>query len=162
MDLFSKYNRLISAVSEIQDVLSIGKSGGEKLPAKNEGDVDIFIFCNKVPDVASRQVAVSESGAVASYIKISEADCRFWGVCDFIVISGIEICLMYFSITDIKNEIDSVLNGSRLDRESEYFYPTGRCAAFLTMHILFDKYGYIANMKEKLSVYPPALSKKFV
>ena len=67
---------------------------------------------------------------------------------------------MYFNISDMNNEIESVLNGSRLDRESEYFYPTGRCATFLSMCILYDKTGYIADMKEKLSVYPQSLAEK--
>ena len=67
---------------------------------------------------------------------------------------------MYFTVSDMNSEIKSVLNGSRLDRENEYFYPTGRCATFLSMHIFYDKGGFIADMKEKLSAYPQSLSTK--
>jgi len=93
-------------------------------------------------------------------MKISKTGGKFWGVCDFVVINGIEVCIMYFTVLDMDADIESVLDGTRLDREDEYFYPTGRCSTFLSMHILYDKNGYIAGMKEKLSRYPQELSKK--
>jgi hypothetical protein len=67
---------------------------------------------------------------------------------------------MYFAVAEMNDEIESVLCGSRPDREAEYFYPTGRCASFLSMHILYDEIRYIASMKEKLSVYPESLAEK--
>jgi hypothetical protein len=154
--LLDKYKFLINTISEIDGVLSIGKSGGENIPENNESDIDIFIFCNQVPDIQTRQAAVKK--VAVSWMKISEAKGRFWGICDFATIDDTDICLMYFDISDMNDEIESVLNGSRPDRESEYFYPTGRCATFLSMHILCDKTGYISNMKEKLSVYPASLA----
>lgn len=44
MSLLESYNELINIVSEMNEVLSIGKSGGEKLPEPNESDIDIFVF----------------------------------------------------------------------------------------------------------------------
>ncbi|MCL2703341.1 MAG: DUF4037 domain-containing protein [Defluviitaleaceae bacterium] len=159
MSLHECFYSLINAVSSIDGVLSIGKSGGEKLPVQNESDIDIFVFCNQIPNAEARQAALRSESAV-SEMKISETGGRFWGVCDFITVDTVEICLMYFTVSDMNGEIESVLNGSRLDRENEYFYPTGRCATFLSMYILYDKNGYISDMKEKLSVYPQLLSKK--
>ena len=95
-----------------------------------------------------------------SETRIAAVCSKFWGFCDYITIHAAEICLMYFRISDMNSEIESVLNGSRLDREGEYYYPTGRCASFLSMHILYDKIGYISDMKAKLSLYPQALSKQ--
>jgi hypothetical protein len=65
---------------------------------------------------------------------------------------------MYFTTAEMDKEIESVLSGKRLDKEENYFYPTGRCATMLSMHELNDKSGYIAKMKERLSVYPQELS----
>lgn len=162
MSLSENFGLLIDAVSKIDEVMSIGKSGGEKLPENNESDIDIFIFCDYAPDTSKREAAIKNSGVSVSEMKLSETCGRFWGICDFVVIDGTEICLMYFTASDIVCDIESVLNGSRLDREDEYFYPTGRCATFLNMHILFDKSGYISAMKEKLSFYPPQLAEKLV
>lgn len=158
MALLESYNQLIDVVSKMDEVLSIGKSGGDKLPDQNESDIDIFIFCSEVPDIKTRQKAIKTLGAVLSNIKINEIGGRFWGVCDYVAIQDTEICLMYFTVADMNSDIESVLNGSRLDREDEYFYPTGRCATFLSMHILYDEKDYISAMKEKLSQYPQSLA----
>ena len=160
MDLYGKFHSLINGVSSIDTVLSIGKSGGEELPMHNESDIDVFVFCSQIPSADVRQAALGELGFTAAEMKISEIADRFWGVCDYIAIGTAEICLMYFTISDMDAEIKSTLSGERPDREGEYFYPTGRCATFLSMHILHDKIGYIADMKEKLSGYPPSLAKK--
>lgn len=160
MNLFNNYNLLINTVRDINGVLSIGKSGGENIPAQNESDIDIFIFCSQIPDAKTRKESLSKLDSAISNMKISETGGTFWGVCDFITLNDTEICLMYFTISDMDNEIESVLNGSRLERENEYFYPTGRCATFLSMYILYDKNGYITSVKEKLSEYPASLSEK--
>ena len=158
MIIVEHYTSLIKSVCDMKEVLSVGKSGGEELPQQNESDVDIFVFCSGIPDIQTRQAAIGKLGTVVSNMRLSESKGRFWGVCDFITLDGTEICLMYFTISDMNDEIDFVLNGTRLDREGEYFYPTGRCATLLSMHVVCDKNGYIFAMKEKLSVYPQSLA----
>lgn len=160
MALKEYFYALINAVSSIDEVLAIGKSGGEMLPIQNESDIDIFVFCNQIPNIETRQATLKKIDFIIEEMMLSETSGRFWGVCDYITIDTSEICLMYFTISDMNSEIESVLNGSRLNRENEYFYPTGRCATFLSMYILYDKNGYIAEIKEKLLIYPLSLSKK--
>ena len=160
MEFIEKYNILIEEIRKIGEVLSIGKSGGENLPVNNESDIDIFVFCSQIPNIEKRKNTIEKSGLDISEITINETGGRFWGICDFIIIDDTDICFMYFTVSDMSDEIDSVLNGSRLDRENEYFYPTGRCATFLSMHILCDKTGYIADMKKRLSEYPVSLAQK--
>ena len=155
-----KYDFLINAIGEIDGVVSIGKSGGKSIPQNNESDIDIFVFCNKFPEAQTRKSAVKKLEFFVSDMKFSEKTGRFWGSCDFMTVEGTEICLMYFNVADMNDEIESILNGSRLDRESEYFYPIGRCASFLSMYILYDETGYISNMQKKLSVYPLSLAEK--
>ena len=182
MSINANYELLIKTIQGIDEVIAIGKSGGEQLPVKNENDIDnvidnnndidsvfdndndidIFIFCNKVPDMKTRQAAVNQLGNAVLKMTISDSGGKFWGVCDFVFIKDMEICLMYFTVSDMNNEIETVLNGSRLEREDEYFYPAGRCATFLSMYILYDKMGYISNMQNKLSEYPPKLAEKMI
>lgn len=160
MALLEGYQALLRAVGETRGVQSIGKSGGEKLPERNESDIDLFVFCDAVPDLDARRAAMDKLGAAASDVQLSEHAGGFWGVCDFVTIEEAEICLMYFSLDEMSGEIDSVLSGSRLDREGEYFYPTGRCATLLSMHALLDRGGYISAMKTRLSRYPEELAVK--
>ena len=157
------FSLLVRSLSAMDAVRAIGKSGGDAFPEHNEGDVDLFVFCSRVPDAKTRMAALNTLGDAASDLQISETAGRFWGTCDSLTLGGAdgaEVCLMYFAVSDMNEEIASVLSAQRLDREDEYFYPTGRCAAFLSMHSLYDADGYIAEMKNKLSIYPPGLSEK--
>ena len=158
MNIKECFDALMASLQKSDGVLSIGKSGGEKLPEKDESDIDIFVICDSVPSVEERQNAVESLGDAVTGSSIHETAGRFWGVCDFIFVSGADICLMYFTAAGMDAEIETVLNGSRLNREDEYFYPTGRCASFLSMHILCDKTGYIAGMKKRLADYPRHLA----
>ena len=160
MNFIRNYHLLVDRISQIGEVLSIGKSGGEKLPVASESDIDLFVFCSEIPSAVKRRDAIEQLGNSVTGCEISEKAGRFWGFCDFVFIGDAEICLMYFTTDEMDRDIEPVLNGSRLDREDEYYYPTGRCASFLSMHILCDKQGYIKAMQEKLSVYPEDLSKK--
>ena len=162
MSFINHLNKIIDVISALDGVLSIGKSGGEALPERDGVDIDLFIFCDEVPILAARNAAFANVDAPISIINFSEKPGRFWGVCDFAVLDTVDLCLMYFTIESMDEEIVSVLDGRRIDKEDGYFYPTGRCATFLTMHALCDKAAYIAKMKDKLSNYPDGLSKKII
>jgi hypothetical protein len=160
--LNSSFKLLIKAVSEIDNVMSIGKSGSAELPQANESDIDIFIFCHSTPSKEERKSAVNSLGDLVSNSKFSDTESRHWGTVDFTIIDDTEICLMYFEIDKMNMEIESIISGTRLSREDNYYYPTGRCACILSMHILFDKARYIKMLKDKLADYPMELSKKLV
>lgn len=160
--LDTAFQTLIKAVSDIEDVVSIGKSGGGKLPEPNESDIDIFVFCSSTPSMEARKFAVNRLGKLVSCSQFGSGEDRFWGTVDFITINGVEICLMYFETDKMTAEINAILSGARLSREDNYFYPTGRCASILSMYILSDKTGYIAMLKDKLSDFPIELSKKLI
>ena len=132
------YPLLIKAISEINEVLAIGKSGGDTLPEKGESDIDIYIFCNQIPDIGTRQASIDKLGSYIESAKYSENSGRFWGTIDFINVDNTEICLMYFTTACMDEEIRSVLDGMRLDKEAGVFYPTGRCATILSMNTLYD------------------------
>ncbi|MCL2773459.1 MAG: DUF4037 domain-containing protein [Oscillospiraceae bacterium] len=156
--LEESYPLIINSVSEINEVVAIGKSGRSKLPEHGESDIDIYVFCSRIPEIKSRKAAIDRLGNVISSANYSERGGRFWGTIDFLFVDNTDICLMYFTTAEMDKEIELVLNGTHLDREEESFYPTGRCATMLSICELNDKSGYIARMKEHLSVYPQELS----
>jgi len=156
-EILQSYNRLINAVTAMPEVMSVGKSGGAALPEEGEGDIDIFIFCDVVPSDEKRFSAVKSLGDCTTDMHVGSSSSKHWGICDYILFGRTEVCLMYYSISDMNKEIEATLSGARPTKEDNYFYPTGRCASFLDMHILCDKQGYIAEMKEKVNTYPDAL-----
>jgi len=157
-EITKNYNRLIEAVAALPEVLSIGKSGGAALPAAGESDIDVFIFCDAIPDIEKRRAAANLLGDCVTDLRVGASSGKHWGTCDFAVFGRTEVCLMYFTVARMNAEIESVLSGARPDKEDNSFYPTGRCASFLTMHILCDKGGYIAGMQERLRAYPEPLA----
>ncbi len=152
---------LINAVAQMREVVAIGKSGGSELPDAKQSDIDVFVFCRSIPSVAFRQAAI-DTLLIVSGSRISDTEDRFWGVCDYVILEDAEICLMYFSVDTISTEIEAILQAERLDKEGNYFYPTGRCATMLSMHALYDTTGFIDTIKEKLYVYPPDLAEKII
>jgi len=46
--------------------------------------------------IESRQSTVLALGTVVDGMNLSKKSGRLWGVCDFITISGIEFCMMFF------------------------------------------------------------------
>jgi hypothetical protein len=152
-----KLKKLIDSVAYIENVTAIGKSGELDLPADRDADIDLYIFCRHIPSFMKRKLAVEVSG-VADKTEYGKFGGVFWGTVDFAECDGVEIYLMYFTEKQINDEINSVLRGERREKEDGYFYPTGRCAAMLSMHPFYEKNGYITGMKELLSVYPEELS----
>ncbi|MCL2461585.1 MAG: DUF4037 domain-containing protein [Defluviitaleaceae bacterium] len=151
---------LIRSLAEFPEVTAAGKTGGPGMP-DDGGDIDIFIFCSHIPALRERQEIARGLGPAANAVMFSETGGR-WGTIDIFSLDTTEFCLMYFTEDEMSADIDSVLDGSRLDKEADGFYPTGRCATMLSLYAFFDKYGYIAGMKERLSVYPPDLAEKMV
>ena len=158
MKLQTEFDRLIQAVGGLDGVVAVGKSGSARLPEPGEGDIDLFVFCDAVPPTEVRRNALKALGGNASECRVGESGGRFWGVCDFAELAGVELCLMYFTVADMDRELAEVLAGARPDREAEYFYPTGRCASLLSMHVLRDGRGYLAAKQAALSNYPPELA----
>lgn len=131
--------------------MSVGKSGGQKLPVKDERDMDIFIFCTQLPSVQERRAAIENANAGIAGMTLHETGGRFWGVCDFIQIQEHGLCLMYFTVRDMDAEIETVLNGSRLYRERQLFL-SYRTLRSLFIHVCFIRsvFGY-AEKVGKLS-----------
>lgn len=156
------FSSLIQAITQIDAVLALGKSGGASLPVSGESDIDIFVFCSRLPEVPQRQAAVATLVENITKADFGSSTGRFWGLCDFVSFHQAEVCVMYFTIEAMESEIASILKGERLEREDEYFYPTGRLATLLSLHAFHDPMGYLAKWKSLLSEYPPALSAQLV
>lgn len=156
------FSLLIDTISTLSEVQAIGKCGGKELPVSNESDVDIFVFCNEIPGADKRKAKINEIMHGISNAEINAFEGELWGIGDFIYIDDMEICVMYFTIVKTISYIEAILNCEHLDKVNNHFYPTGRCASIKNIHILFDRCGFLASMKEKLSVYPVELKEKMI
>ncbi|KUO70569.1 MAG: hypothetical protein APF77_22075 [Clostridia bacterium BRH_c25] len=151
---------LINRISKIQEVQSIGISGGKSpLPTAGEGDIDIFIYCDKIPEFERREAVINDLGDLLQNSKINIFQGGHWGSRDFTLINGVDTWLMYFTIDETLCEIEAILNGDYPDKLDNYYYPIGRCAMLKNITVLYDKNNFLNSLKNKLLEYPDELSR---
>lgn len=151
---------LIFNISEIREVQSIGISGSRtSLPKVGEGDIDIFIYCDMIPNFEKRQFIINQLGNQIQEYKINIFEEGHWGIGDFVLINGIETWLMYFTVNETLTDVESILKGKYPDKLDNYYYPIGRCAMLRNICVLCDKNNFLYDLKKRLSEYPDELAK---
>ena len=151
---------LIGSISAMSNVQSIGMSGSKTpLPKAGESDIDIFIYCDVIPEFEKREFIMSQLGDLLQESKINVFEGGHWGIGDFIRINGIETWLMYFTVNETLNDVESILNGEYPDKLDNYYYPVGRCAMLKNISILYDRNNFLYSLKKRLSDYPDNLAK---
>lgn len=112
---------LISSISLMNEVHSIGISGNKTpLPKAGEGDIDIFLYCDKVPEPVKREALINQIGGLLQQSKINVFQGGHWGTGDFVTINGVETWLMYFTVNETLRDVESILNGEFPDKLDNY------------------------------------------
>lgn len=151
---------LCDRIAAMDEVKAIGMSGSKTpLPQAGEGDIDIFIYCDEIPDVKRRQALINEMGELLQDGKINVFEGGHWGTGDFVLINGVETWLMYFTLKESIEDVEAILSGTFPDKLDNYYYPIGRCAMLKGINILYDKACFLAELKNRLTQYPDDLSK---
>ena len=152
-------NSLIDSISTMREVQSIGISGSKtSLPKAGEGDIDIFIYCDTIPEFEKRQTLLNQLSDFLEEEKINVFEGGHWGIGDFVLINSVETWLMYFTVNETLNDIESILNGDYPDKLDNHYYPIGRCAMLKNINILYDKNNFLYSLKERLYEYPYKLA----
>ncbi len=155
--------RLVERIAGVPGVDAIGISGGiAALPQAGEGDIDLFIYCDFIPEIAMRQSVMAELDGRLTDSRTGVFTGGNWGSGDFTRIDGIETWLMYFTKTEALREVQEVLDGRHPDRTGSGFYPIGRCAMLRNMTALHDRSGFLAELKASLQDYPESLAAKMI
>lgn len=150
---------LTDQISTMKEVQSIGISGSkDQLPKAGKGDIDIFIYCDTIPEFEKRQAIVNHLGDLLQEGKFNVFEGGHWGIGDFALINGVETWLMYFTVNETLNDVESILNGDYPDKLDNYYYPIGRCAMLKEINIFCDKNDFLYSLKKRLSIYPDKLA----
>lgn len=152
---------LIRHLSDVPDVSAIGISGSKTpLPKAGEGDIDVFIYCDQIPDVEVRRAAIAPLGDQIQVKGMQVFEGGHWGVGDLVLIHGVETWLMYFTRQETILNTEAILNGDHPDKLDNYYYPIGRLGMLKNLTILSDKHGFLATLKERLACYPNELARQ--
>lgn len=159
MDLLEKKSLLAAAVSNMAAVRAIGQTGDiAEIPQPGQGDIDLFVLCDELPPGAARRAVYDTCRCVFSECRMTVCEGGHWGTEDALVVDGVDMFLMYFTVSEMSRYIGDTLAGRHLEKE-EGFYPTGRLAAIRTIHVLYDEEETLAALKSRVREYPEALSK---
>ncbi|WP_157950067.1 DUF4037 domain-containing protein [Vallitalea okinawensis] len=157
------FNELVKQVAGINTVNAIGLSGKLKpYPKPGEGDFDIFIYCDIVPNEQIRKKYLETLGDEIKDIKLSVFNNEAWGLSDYCTINGIDTWLMFFNKNHVIRNVQEILTGKYLERADNYFFPIGRLGMLESLTVLYDKDKFLEELKRALSLYPKTLKEKMI
>ena len=159
MGLREKKSLLVNAVSNMAEVRAIGQTGDvNEIPLPGKGDIDLFVLCDEIPSETARRAAYDACKDAYSEYQMTICTGGHWGTEDALVVDGVDVFFMYFTVAEMSGYIDGALAGKYPEKE-EGFYPTGRLAAVQSMNVLYDEGETLVALKDRVFEYPEALSK---
>lgn len=160
MNVIEIKDKLVSELSQNNKIKGIGQTGdinAELIPGNS--DIDMFVLCTSIPTEAERKSVYSNYANEYSECLMNVCNGGIWGYGDILIIDGIDVMFMYFTIKEMECYIDEVLNGEHLDREGG-FYPTGRLSSVESINILYENDTEWTSLKEKVKKHPIDLFEK--
>lgn len=132
-------DKLTKLISEIPAACGIGQTGDLNAPlVPGKSDIDMFVICDKVP---SREERLELYQALkGSYDSLQMEVCAggIWGCGDIFICEGIDVMPMYFTVSEMQNYLEEVLDCRHLEKEGR-FYPVGRLASIENLNVLWEK-----------------------
>ena len=160
MNVIETKNRIIQNLAENDRIYGVGQTGNihAELIAGNS-DIDMFVLCSEIPSTEERKAVYEKYSAAYSECQMNVCSGGLWGYGDILLVEGIDVMFMYFTIEEMKNYLDEVLAGTHLDRQGG-FYPTGRLASVENIHILYERDAVWTTLRETVRSRPTELFQK--
>lgn len=154
MKVIDTKDKLVSELSENNKIKGIGQTGdinADLIPGNS--DIDMFVLCTTIPSEAERKKVYSNYSNEYSECMMNVCCGGLWGYGDILIIDGIDVMFMYFTIEETEQYLEAVLNGKHLDREGG-FYPTGRLSSVESINILYESNAEWTSLIEKVKKHP--------
>jgi hypothetical protein len=124
-----------------------------------QSDIDLFVLCTTVPTEEERQQIYIKYSVDYSKCLMNASNGGIWGYGDILIIDGIDVMFMYFTIEEIDTYLGEVLDGKHLEKEGG-FYPSGRLASIESINILYERDDIWTTRKSNVKKYPREWFKK--
>lgn len=160
MNVIDIKDKLVNELSQNNKIKGIGQTGdlnANLIPGNS--DIDMFVLCTTIPTNAERISVYSNYSNKYSECLMNVCNGGIWGYGDILIIDGIDVMFMYFTIEEMEHYLDEVLSGKHLDREGG-FYPTGRLSSVENINILFESDPEWTLLVEKVKKHPNNLFKE--
>lgn len=130
---------LVSKLAICDKVKGIGQTGdinAKLIPGKS--DIDLFVLCSSVPLKEEREALYTslQTDCFTSQMEVCQGG--LWGYGDILIVDGIDVMPMYFTVKEMEEYLDEVLQCRRLDKDGR-FYPVGRLASVASINVLYEE-----------------------
>ena len=107
-----------------------------------------------MPDIKRRRAVAESLRDCMTDLHVGSSSGKHWGKSDYGLFGQWEVCLMYYTIAGMNDEIESTLSGERPDKEDNHFYPTAaahrfsQCTPYVTSKVVSPlcKKGYMCTL----------------
>jgi hypothetical protein len=131
---------LVSTLAKIDVVKGIGQTGDmnvQLIPGKS--DIDLFVLCSTIPSKDERQALYATLQPACFKLQMEVCQGGLWGYGDILLVDGIDIMPMYFTVSEMREYLEEVLQCKHLGKTGR-FYPVGRLASVSSINILYETF----------------------
>lgn len=144
-------DKLVTVLSTCDKIQGIGQTGSldvKLIPGKS--DIDLFVLCSEVPIREERSQFYESIQDEKFELQMEVCNGGQWGYGDILTIDGIDVMPMYFTVKEMKDYLQEILDGRHLEKEGR-FYPVGRVASVATLHVLDEKENAWTSLKNMVN-----------
>jgi len=129
---------IIDSLTICDKVKGIAQCGDINAPLiPGNSDIDLFVLCTEIPDESEREAIYQAYASDEDTVMINVCCGGIWGYGDIILVDGIDVMFMYFTVDEMEQYLNENLAGQHMDREGG-FYPMGRLATVESIHIFYE------------------------
>ena len=145
---------LISKLAACERIKGIGQTGNmdmKLIPGKS--DIDLFVICTEIPAGEERQACYKSLQPADFTLQMEICSGGIWGYGDILVVDGIDVMPMYFTIDEMYDYLKEVLSCKHMWKEGN-FYPVGRLASIFAINILYEEDTAWTKLKDMVNEKP--------
>lgn len=160
MNVLQIKENLVCEISKCKEVKGIAQTGDlNAILVRGQSDIDLFVLCTDIPEKKARERIYSFFAGQYSDCTMNVCNGGMWGYGDILVIDGIEVMPMYFTMKEMTSYLEETLQGKHLGMAGG-FYPTGRLSSIETINILYEEDSVWSDMKAMVKRHPAELFHK--
>lgn len=153
-------DELVIELSKKNCINGIAQTGDRNTPLiPGKSDIDIFLLCTEIPAKEEREEVYHPFSSYYTELSMNVCNGGIWGYGDILLIDGIDVMFMYFTIEEMVGYVEEVLAGKHLDKNWG-FYPTGRLSSIENISVLYEEDNTWTNIINRVKTYPVTLFKE--
>lgn len=150
LDFYSKNPNIIG-------IMLVGSLQG--LPRDKFSDFDFFLIYHKTPPTLESRIQFMQEHVRSSFIYALNYVSDEYGASDDFDWDGIEVCTSFYSLDEMKKNIQDVLIKMDYKRKG-FYYPMAFVAAIADGSILFERQNKLSEFKQQCKKYPENLKNR--